>query len=300
MGQDNSVPESVYKTNNPELNSNYNKEFFNVDNSNNVLSSSVQKLSNNSEPLNNSSTLMNSSKQINNTYKSNKKNLLEVNLIWNEGGREVFVTGSFLNWKQWYQLEKHKDFFCRKLLLSKENHYFKFIVDKEWKISKNYKTISFDNYKIETNNNNKLSNDTLENYGLINVLDLNHININNNNLILLSKINDSKKVVENKKLDQINLNKVINNENVLLKNNNFKKNSSYSDIKPDKSGLSSETPVLPCSYSVNFQINNMAYQKNKKNKDFLRCNSNAPYFINDYSHCNISSSSIGIPPHVNM
>lgn len=205
---------------------------------------------------------------------SDKNNLTEVTLKWTNGGKEVFVTGSFANWKQWFTLEKQGDIFCRKILLPKEKHYFKFIVDKEWKYSTSYETQSDEKGNV-------------------------------NNFVDLTK-------VSNRKGTGPNTTSTNNTTNEGGKSpNNFKKDikrkkpdittlGSYSDLKPERSGLNSDTPLVPCSYSNAFKIDNMSNQEYKGNRNFLRCDSHAPAGEVQYSNCNMSSGSIGIPPHVNM
>lgn len=66
--------------------------------------------------------------------------LVETIFTWKGQGSEIFVTGSFSSWKQWFTLEKLGDSFNTKLLLSKEKHSFKFIVDKQWVCSSLYQS----------------------------------------------------------------------------------------------------------------------------------------------------------------
>ena len=62
--------------------------------------------------------------------------------IWSEGGNDVKITGSFSNWKMQFQMTKDQNahiFKCQIPLLNKIYQY-KFIVDGEWKFSKNFPT----------------------------------------------------------------------------------------------------------------------------------------------------------------
>ena len=71
--------------------------------------------------------------------KRESKTLVEYSFYWKDGGNDVYITGSFSNWKSWFKLEKiGENLFHIKLLLPKDKHYFKFIIDKEWKHSSYY------------------------------------------------------------------------------------------------------------------------------------------------------------------
>ena len=71
----------------------------------------------------------------------NKQNFYT--FIWDEGGENVKLIGSFSNWKQKYEMEKdEKDGVYKfSLPLNNEIYQYKFIVDGIWKCSKNQETI---------------------------------------------------------------------------------------------------------------------------------------------------------------
>ncbi|KAJ3198914.1 hypothetical protein HDU67_003225 [Dinochytrium kinnereticum] len=57
-------------------------------------------------------------------------------ISWNGGGRTVYITGSFNNWKQKIRLTKSKADFTTVIdMPGSQTHRFKFIVDDEWKCS---------------------------------------------------------------------------------------------------------------------------------------------------------------------
>ena len=62
--------------------------------------------------------------------------------IWDEGGSDVKVTGSFSDWKIQFQMtrEQNGQIFTLQLPLGNEIYQYKFIVDGEWKYSKKYPT----------------------------------------------------------------------------------------------------------------------------------------------------------------
>ena len=63
--------------------------------------------------------------------------------IWNEGGNDVKITGSFTDWKIKFTMIKDPDTqdFIFELPLDNGIYQYKFIVDNVWKCSKNYPTV---------------------------------------------------------------------------------------------------------------------------------------------------------------
>lgn len=86
--------------------------------------------------------------------------LVEQTFEWHESGNMVYLTGSFVNWKQWFLLTNNDNRFIIKLPITKTRHLFKFIVDKEWKCSSKYAI------EVDENQNSN------------NVIDLSHIQEN--------------------------------------------------------------------------------------------------------------------------
>ena len=71
--------------------------------------------------------------------------------IWDEGGKNVKVTGSFVNWTSQFDMVYYPEekVFKYNLTLSKTKHFFKFIVDGIWKCSQKYPQV-----KDNSNNSN--------------------------------------------------------------------------------------------------------------------------------------------------
>lgn len=208
----------------------------------------------------NNHTLQNDQTQTQTHTLSKPNELIEVTFFWKDKGEDVFITGSFAGWKQWFMLEKQGDVFFRKLQLPREKHYFKFIVDKDWRCA--------DNYNKETDDKGNL-----------------------NNMVDLTYIESPKKKDKNK-IDNSQKNMKIPNTKVKLKPNDC---GSYSEIYPERSGLNTETPIIPSCYTNNFDINNFSFQ-NKIGK---------PSYINlsykeIYCNSNNSTAEISLPPHINM
>ena len=71
--------------------------------------------------------------------------------IWDEGGKSVKVTGSFVNWTSQFDMVYYPEekVFKYNVTLSKTKHFFKFIVDGIWKCSQKYPQM-----KDNSNNSN--------------------------------------------------------------------------------------------------------------------------------------------------
>ena len=91
------------------------------------------------------------SNQNNNKPKDNNTSFIYT-FIWDEGGNEVKIIGSFSNWKDTYEMKKDiKDnIYTISLPLQKDKYWYKFIVDGEWKYAKNQ--------QIEEDNNGNINN----------------------------------------------------------------------------------------------------------------------------------------------
>ena len=86
------------------------------------------------------STRQNAKKNVAETKNCSKTNLKEVSytFTWDEGGKNIKVTGTFVKWGQFYEMKyypEEKIFKCT-IKLPREKHEYKFIVDGAWKYSK--------------------------------------------------------------------------------------------------------------------------------------------------------------------
>lgn len=66
---------------------------------------------------------------------SDLKAQVPVQVIWNGGGKTVFVTGTFNGWKERIKLEKSDQEFSTIVQMAVGTQHLKFIVDDEWKCS---------------------------------------------------------------------------------------------------------------------------------------------------------------------
>ena len=160
------------------------------------------------------------------------KNLIK--FYWNEGGNDVFITGSFCEWDKRLKMRKNnKNIFEIELFLPKGKFEFKFIVDGIWRCSSNYQQIK-DN---RGNSNNFIDN----------VSDTNNFN-------------------------EINLNK--NATNLSEENNHKRKNidelkKNYSNIYPSIGQLNEEAPKIPDVLEISIDLTENSNQKNIGNEQYL-------------------------------
>lgn len=199
--------------------------------------------------------------QTQNHTQTKPEELVEITFIWKDSGNDVFITGSFAGWKQWFMLDRQGDVFVRKLQLPRGKHYFKFIVDKDWKCG--------DNYNKETDDKGNVNN----------TIDFTFI--------------ESPKGKDKAKLDP---SQTSNQKTVVLKKKT-KPNEmgSYSEIYPERSGLNTETPVIPSCYTNNFDINNFSFQNRIGKPSFINLT-----YKEIYCNSNSSTAEISLPPHINM
>ena len=107
------------------------KSFSSITESSNSESSNVKKSSINNEN--------NNKKNDNNNIKENKNNEIKTLFEWEGGGENVFVTGSFCEWKKFYKMYKNEEgIFTLTLSLPRGFHQYKFKVDDNWEYSKSH------------------------------------------------------------------------------------------------------------------------------------------------------------------
>ena len=172
--------------------------------------------------------------QENSISETQNKNLIK--FYWNEGGKEVFITGSFLEWNKRLKMHKNKNnIFEVELFLPKGKYEFKFIIDGSWRCSSNYQQI-----KDDRGNNNNFIDNISANYNY------NEINFNlNKNVSNLSEENNHKM----RNIDEL------------------KKN--YSNIYPSIDQLSEEAPKIPDVLEISIDLTENSNQKNIGNEQYL-------------------------------
>ena len=76
-------------------------------------------------------------------YISDKKyRLYSILFQWEGEAEKVYLTGSFCNWINFYEMEKIKNKFYFTLFLPKGVYQYKFKVDSDWKCNNNFPTCS--------------------------------------------------------------------------------------------------------------------------------------------------------------
>ena len=183
-------------------------------------------------------------KEINNiqTNQNNNSNIKEIRteFYWDEGGNNIYITGSFCDWKEFFLMEKKEKGVYNKVLMLQPGFYqYKFKVDDNWAYSKKQP-------KFEDSNGN-----------VNNFIDTTNININYIN-------NKNKNEVEEEIKEK-------NSKDKNNKNNNIKRNSSnnslgllnnveYSTYIPLKGEFNIKPLSLPGLYKTHYILNE------KKNK----------------------------------
>ena len=183
-------------------------------------------------------------KGINNiqTNQNNNENKKEIRteFYWDEGGNNIYITGSFCDWKEFFLMEKKEKGVYNKVLMLQPGFYqYKFKVDDNWAYSKKQP-------KFEDSNGN-----------VNNFIDTTNININDINNKNKNEVEEE--IKENNSKDKNN------------KNNNIKRNSSnnslgllnnveYSTYIPLKGEFNIKPLSLPGLYKTHYILNE------KKNK----------------------------------
>ena len=176
----------------------------------------------------------------------NKDNNIRTEFYWDEGGNEIYITGSFCEWKDFFLMEKNEKGIYTKILMLPPGFYqYKFKIDNNWAYSQKQP-------KFEDNNGN-----------VNNFIDT----TNYNEHMIQDKQQDKKENIE--KTQKIRIDNIIEPK---YKINNIKRNpstkstnsigiySDYSTYIPLKTELSIKPSALPGLYKTHYNLNE------KKNK----------------------------------
>ena len=186
------------------------------------------------------------------------------NIIWSEGGNEIYIIGAFCAWKKKTKMKKSKKNYYEKEIpiphILKERYQFKFIVDDEWKYSELYPKT-----KDEQGNIN-------------NYIDQNYINEHLYNL-------------KNKNNETINSTKEKNIKYKLSDNSKDSSNKSiYGNIYPNDENQ--EAPKMPDVLDVCTNLTECSNQKFIGKKKYLKyspinlCSSYKNIFLPGHSYIN--------------
>lgn len=180
----------------------------------------------------------------------NKDNNIRTEFYWDEGGNEIYITGSFCEWKDFFLMEKNEKGIYTKILMLPPGFYqYKFKIDNNWAYSQKQP-------KFEDNNGN-----------VNNFIDTTNYNQN--------MIQDKQQEKKEEKKENIEKTQKFRIDNIIepkYKINNIKRNpstkstnsigiySDYSTYIPLKTELSIKPSALPGLYKTHYNLNE------KKNK----------------------------------
>ena len=202
---------------------------------------------------------------INNTE---KKIMIPVTFEWDKGGNNVYLTGSFCNWKQFFLMKKEKNGkYILNLNLPKGIYQYKFKIDEEWKYN--------DKYPIYKEN------------GIINnILDITNSENTIKNLEDKTTTAGISSNTENNEFSKISKKSLAKS-----KNSSYLKQKIYSNYIPNRDELKENIPELPIQYKSCININLYSNQNKIGNKKFI--------FIREKNILsdNISFKNIGIIYH---
>ena len=174
----------------------------------------------------------------------NNTNEIRTEFYWDEGGNNIYITGSFCNWEKFLMMEKNeKGIYTIALMLPPGFYQYKFKVDDNWAYSKKQP-------KFEDNNGN-----------VNNFIDTTHyenLNQNKNEEKKETKVKSNKSNKDPKKIKEEKQKKEkrkSSNSSIGIINN-----SNYSTYIPLKGELSTKPLSLPGLYKTHYILNE------KKNK----------------------------------
>ena len=126
---------------------NNNIQNFNIKNTSKMINENMEIINNN--------VFQNFEEEDNNDFKKKKPTRFATIFQWDGDGKNVYLTGSFCDWHQFFEMEKCSDpqneknikFFLT-LFLPKGAYQYKFKIDNQWKCNSNFPTCSDKNGNI--------------------------------------------------------------------------------------------------------------------------------------------------------
>lgn len=197
--------------------------------------------------------------------KSSKLNMKLVphTFTWDEGGKEVKLTGTFTKWTKFFEMKYNQEEKRFKIILKlpREKHEYKFVVDGVWKYSHKQQTI-----RDNKNNTN-------------NVIDL-------KDYAPKSTPQKSKNKITEKKVEK----KMVKKKKIVRK----KKDRGYGLVYPNKDMLNSEAPMVQQDYMETFIIDAHTNQNFIGRSKFFNYKINEPYTEEK------SYKTLMFAPHINL
>ena len=182
----------------------------------------------------------------------------KIKIIWSEGGKEVFLTGTFCNWNKFYLMKKDtkNEYFYITLDLPQGFNQFKFKVDGQWKNSSVYP-------KLNNQGN-------INNYLDITPKSIDHTNESTVESSSISNINKNNNINDNFIID-VNSHKNKNVINSIKIDFSFSKKN-YCNYYPKKKEMREFTDKKPCHFPTECYhgVNEIQNKIGNKNHLFLK------------------------------
>jgi 5'-AMP-activated protein kinase regulatory beta subunit len=228
-------------------------------------------ISNNSSSLSSYASNTESIKKKNiSSKKSSKANmkLVPYTFTWDEGGKEVKLTGTFGKWTKFFDMKYNEEEKRFKIILRlpRGKHEYKFVVDGVWKFSHKQQTI-----RDNKNNTN-------------NVIDL--TDYAQQNPPQTTPQITKNKIPEKKEKEK----KMVKKKKIIRK----KKDRGYGLVYPNKDMLNSEAPMVQQDYMETFIIDAHTNQNIIGRSKYFNYKTSEPYTEEK------SYKSLMIGPHVNL
>jgi len=219
---------------------------------------------------NNSSSISSYSSSVKKKNISSKKSskvnmkLVPYTFTWDEGGKEVKLTGTFGKWTKFFDMKYNQEEKIFKIILKlpREKHEYKFVVDGVWKYS----------HKQQTTRDNKN---------------------NTNNIIDLTDYapkttpqKSKNKITERKPKEK----KMVKKKKIVRK----KKDRGYGLVYPNKDMLNSEAPMVQQDYMETFFIDSHTNQNIIGRSKYFNYKTSEPYTEEK------SYKSLMFGPHINL
>ena len=184
--------------------------------------------------------------------KCEKKNTQNVTFQWEEEESEsevVYLTGSFCNWKQFFIMPKIDNKYSVTLALPKALHKFKFRINEDYKLNKNYPVMKEGDYNcnyIDTSDTKDTTSKSL----------------NSKKSGISNKDSDISEESESNSDSSSSYEREIDDKEERFRRKKRKmKIKKYSQIFPKKNKLNNYAPDIPYSYNYMYNIDVISSQK---------------------------------------
>ena len=174
--------------------------------------------------------------------KTKKSNYANVWFRWNFGGDKIFLVGSFTGWKEHLPMEKNGDEATKILKLERKEHYYKFIVDGDWRFAPDQQTVADHNGNI-------------------------------NNIIDLNDLKDADEEEEEEEEEEEDKGSEIGNQAAHKQEDTCLPMNGYNQEIPKISEFTQEPPIMPYNLSKNIldeAIKDIPLHNPEYSKEFIK------------------------------